>query len=75
VPAVLGIAAVVAVLIGLNVLALWVVGEYVGRSYVESLRRPLYIVRETINIDAPVPASGDQPHLRERHDKTRAAGN
>jgi polyisoprenyl-phosphate glycosyltransferase len=36
---------------GINSIGLWVVGEYVGRSYFETLRRPLYIVSETVNLD------------------------
>lgn len=74
-PSMLGIAGIVAGLVGLNMLALWVVGEYVGRTYVESLRRPLYLVRETINVDAQMPVSGDQSDLGQRHDETRAIGN
>ena len=34
---------------GLNILFLGVLGEYVGRTYIESKRRPLYIVEEIIN--------------------------
>jgi dolichol-phosphate mannosyltransferase len=74
-PSMLGIAGIVAGLVGLNVLALWVVGEYVGRAYVESLRRPLYLVRETINVDAPVSVSRDESDLGQRHDETRTTGN
>ncbi len=33
---------------GIQCLLLGIVGEYVGRTYVESQRRPLYIVRETV---------------------------
>jgi polyisoprenyl-phosphate glycosyltransferase len=39
--------------IGLNSLGIGVLGEYVGRSYAEVKRRPLYIVQETVNIKSP----------------------
>jgi dolichol-phosphate mannosyltransferase len=35
----------------LNALGFWIVGEYAARSYFETIRRPIYIVRETVNID------------------------
>jgi polyisoprenyl-phosphate glycosyltransferase len=38
----------------LNAIGLWVVGEYAARSYFETIRRPIYIVSETVNIDRPV---------------------
>jgi glycosyltransferase involved in cell wall biosynthesis len=36
--------------IGLNSIGIGILGEYVGRTYVEAKRRPLYIVQEAINI-------------------------
>jgi dolichol-phosphate mannosyltransferase len=36
---------------GIQLLVLGVLGEYIGRIYVETQKRPLYIVRDTINID------------------------
>ena len=33
---------------GLQLLSLGILGEYVGRILVESKRRPLYVIRETI---------------------------
>jgi glycosyltransferase involved in cell wall biosynthesis len=75
VPVTLGLGAIGAVFCGLILLALWVVGEYVGRSYVESLRRPLYLVREAVNVDSPpAVASRHQPDLGEGHDEARARG-
>lgn len=37
---------------GIQLLVLGVLGEYIGRIYVETQKRPLYIVRDTVNIDA-----------------------
>jgi glycosyltransferase involved in cell wall biosynthesis len=36
---------------GLNMVGLGILGEYVGRVFVESKRRPLYVVRERIGFD------------------------
>ena len=36
---------------GLNLLCIGIVGEYVGKIYMEVKHRPVYIVRETINIE------------------------
>ena len=44
----------VMVLGGLQLLALGIIGEYVGRAYVESKRRPLYFLEERLGFgDAP----------------------
>ncbi len=40
------------VAIGLNSLGIGVLGEYVGRTYAEVKHRPLYIIQETVNMDA-----------------------
>ena len=37
--------------IGLNSLGVGILGEYVGRTYAEVKRRPLFIVQEAVNID------------------------
>jgi polyisoprenyl-phosphate glycosyltransferase len=42
--------------IGLNSMGIGILGEYVGRTYAESKRRPLYVVQEAVNI-APSSAS------------------
>ena len=40
---------------GVQLLCLGVLGEYLGRVYGESKRRPLYVVRETRGFDDPLP--------------------
>jgi glycosyltransferase involved in cell wall biosynthesis len=40
---------------GAQLISLGIIGEYVGRLYGEAKRRPLYLVRETLGLDAPVP--------------------
>ena len=37
--------------IGINSLGIGILGEYLGRTYEETKRRPLYVVAESINID------------------------
>jgi len=39
--------------IGLNSVGIGILGEYVGRTYVEAKHRPLYIVQESVNIETP----------------------
>ena len=34
---------------GLQLLAFWLVGEYIGRIYDETKRRPMYIIDKRIN--------------------------
>jgi polyisoprenyl-phosphate glycosyltransferase len=38
---------------GTQLLALGVIGEYIGRIYAESKRRPLYVVQERLGFDRP----------------------
>jgi len=45
---------------GVQLLVLGVIGEYVGRTYVESKRRPLFIVSEVVT------RSGEKKYYRER---------
>lgn len=44
---------VVLLLGGAQLLCLGIFGEYLGRSYAENRRRPLYFVRETLGFDEP----------------------
>jgi polyisoprenyl-phosphate glycosyltransferase len=45
---------------GVQLLALGVVGEYIGRIYDETKRRPMYIVDKKVNFSNPIDHSGDQ---------------
>ena len=36
---------------GMILISLWMIGEYIGRIYDETKRRPQYIIEKTINID------------------------
>jgi glycosyltransferase involved in cell wall biosynthesis len=40
---------------GLQLLGLGVIGEYLAKTYVESKRRPIYIIRETRQSEPPAP--------------------
>lgn len=44
--------------IGLNSLGIGVLGEYLGRTYAETKRRPLYVIAESVNIDVDQPLAG-----------------
>jgi len=52
VPGISSTLVVVLLLGGIQLMTLGVIGEYVGRIYDEVKRRPLYVVRDTANIDA-----------------------
>jgi polyisoprenyl-phosphate glycosyltransferase len=57
--------------IGLNSIGIGILGEYVGRTYIEAKRRPLYVVQESVNIEtlsdsspAPVEMQSSQQQRR-----------
>lgn len=60
VPGFASIMVAVLVLGGLQLMALGVIGEYLGRTYMESKRRPLYLVQEVINAEEPASALKDE---------------
>ncbi|HEY1691333.1 MAG TPA: glycosyltransferase family 2 protein [Polyangiaceae bacterium] len=47
-----GLMIVVAVLASVQLLMIGILGEYVGRIYEEVKRRPLYVLGDTVNVDA-----------------------
>jgi dolichol-phosphate mannosyltransferase len=46
---------------GVQLLALGVVGEYIGRIYDETKRRPMYIIDRKVNFTDPIEEPGDRP--------------
>jgi glycosyltransferase involved in cell wall biosynthesis len=47
--------------IAINSLGIGVLGEYLGRTYAETKRRPLYVIAEAVNIDIADASAGRQP--------------
>ena len=46
---------------GVNLLTLGIIGEYLGRAYMEVKGRPLYLVRESLGFDEAETAARDKP--------------
>jgi glycosyltransferase involved in cell wall biosynthesis len=53
VPGVASILFVILLLGGIQLITVGIIGEYVGRIYDEVKGRPLYLVRDSRNIDVP----------------------
>lgn len=53
VPGYASLASMIAFLAGVQLLAIGVIGEYVGRTYLESKSRPAFIVREVRRVQSP----------------------
>lgn len=58
---------------GAQLVCLGILGEYLGRTYAENKRRPLYFVRETLGFDDPISRSADSVLNREERGAARAA--
>jgi polyisoprenyl-phosphate glycosyltransferase len=57
---------------GVQLLCLGIFGEYLGRTYAENKRRPLYFVRETLGFDEPLARPSDALLMEEERRTARA---
>jgi polyisoprenyl-phosphate glycosyltransferase len=64
---------VVLLLGGAQLLCLGIFGEYLGRTYSENKRRPLYFVRETLGFDEPLARSEESLLAQEDLGSARAS--
>ena len=60
VPGYVSIVVLVLFFSGLNMVGIGILGEYIGRIFIEVKRRPLYVVRETIGFTAGNPQSASR---------------
>jgi undecaprenyl-phosphate 4-deoxy-4-formamido-L-arabinose transferase len=58
------------ILLGIQVLALGLIGEYIGRIYMEVRRRPRYIIRTIFEAQQSTSAAADQPASIPAHDSS-----
>jgi len=66
------IASVVLILGSVQLFVLGIFGEYLGRMYMETKGRPLYVVREVVTSQAMV-SPAHEPDIKELHDMVRRA--
>ena len=57
---------------GAQLLCLGILGEYLGRTYGENKRRPLYFVKETLGFDEPFSRAAESRVAHEEHRSARA---
>jgi dolichol-phosphate mannosyltransferase len=61
VPGVTSILLAVLLLGGIQLITVGIIGEYLGRVYDEVKNRPLYVVRDRVNVEPPEPLAGPAP--------------
>ncbi len=61
VPGYASVMVVILFLGAVQLLTLGVIGEYLSRIYRETKRRPLYVVRDRLGVDPPIPRPSDGP--------------
>jgi dolichol-phosphate mannosyltransferase len=57
---------------GAQLLCLGIFGEYLGRTYAENKRRPLYFVRETLGFDEPFSRTAESLVAQNERSSARA---
>jgi dolichol-phosphate mannosyltransferase len=63
---------VILLLGGAQLLCLGIFGEYLGRTYAENKRRPLYFVRETLGFDEPLSQTAESLLAQDDRSSARA---